>query len=150
VLVWRLARAPYAALDGEGGRRASARWHTRGRPIVYTASHLSLAVLELLVHIDPGEIPTDLVALTIDVPDDIRVETLDVGSLPADWRAPEHEACRRAGDAWLASLRTMVLRVPSAVVPEEHNFLLNPLHPDAARARVAARRLFTFDLRLLR
>src|SRR5919108_1210905 len=130
--VWRLARAPHAALDGEGGRRAAARWHTRGRPIVYTASHLSLVVLELLVHVDPDEIPADLLALTIDVPDDLPVETLDAQSLPSDWQAPEREACRPAGDAWLASLRTAVLRVPSAIVPEEHNFLLNPLHSDAA------------------
>src|SRR5919198_3247531 len=97
MIVWRLARAPHAALDGEGGRRAAARWHTRGRPIVYTASHLSLAVLELLVHVDPDEIPADLLALTIDVPDDVAVETLDTRSLPSDWQGPEDQASRRAG-----------------------------------------------------
>jgi RES domain-containing protein len=149
MILWRLARLAHAKLDGEGARLAGGRWNSRGRAAVYASSRLSLAALELLVHTDVPLVPPDLVAFEIEVPDTIPVETVDVASLPKDWRLPGHPSCRAIGDTWLAEERTAVLRVPSAVVPEEWNFLINPAHAAAKAIHVVGRRKFAFDSRLL-
>ncbi|HET9983432.1 MAG TPA: RES family NAD+ phosphorylase [Longimicrobiales bacterium] len=147
--IFRITKAPHADLTGEGGLHASGRWHRRGRRVVYAADSRALAILEALVHLDPEDVPDDLVLLTIDVPDDLPREDIDVAALPADWQGPLHPACLAAGDAWLAAARTPLLRVPSVMAHEEHTFLLNPAHPDAGRIAIQSRRDFTFDPRLL-
>ena len=110
---------------------------------------LSLAALELLVHTNVPLVPPDLVAYEIEIPDDVAIETVEPGDLPKDWRAPGHPGCRAIGDTWLAEERTAVLRVPSAVVPEEWNVIINPRHRAAKGIDVVRRRPFTFDSRLL-
>lgn len=148
--VWRLARRVHSALDGEGARRAGGRWNSPGIPVVYTSSALSLAVLELLVHTDPDLVPNDLHGFEINVPDSLIPRLLDVSTLPANWRQiPNHPACRAIGDDWLERRNHVLLGVPSAVVPEELNYLINPAHPDAASIRVVRSRAFSFDERLL-
>ena len=148
--LYRLCRAPFRALDGEGARLYGGRWNSAGRPVVYASETLALAALEYLVHVDPADVPADLVALTLDIPDDLATEVVAAADLPAGWeREPESGACQAIGDRWLREGRTPVLRVPAAPVPEESNVLLNPRHPDAARVRVAAERPFAFDPRLL-
>lgn len=149
MIVWRLARLAHVKLDGEGARLAGGRWNSRGRPAVYASSRLSLAALELLVHTDVPLVPTDLVACEIEIPDGVEIETVDVTDLPKDWRTPGHPGCRAIGDTWLAEERTPVLRVPSAVVPEEWNFIVNPRHRAATGIAVVGRRKFAFDSRLL-
>jgi RES domain-containing protein len=149
VIVWRLARLAHAKLDGEGARLAGGRWNSRGRAAVYASSRLSLAALELLVHTDVPLVPPDLVAFEIDVPDTLEVETVEVAELPKDWRLPGHPSCRAIGDTWLAEERTAALRVPSAVVPEEWNYIINPAHRAAKAVQVVGRRKFAFDSRLL-
>jgi RES domain-containing protein len=149
VIVWRLARLAHAKLDGEGARLAGGRWNTRGRAAVYASSRLSLAALELLVHTDVPLVPPDLVAFEIDIPDTLDIESVELAELPKDWRLPGHPGCRAIGDGWLAEERTAVLRVPSAVVPEEWNYLINPTHRAAKVIEVVGRRKFAFDSRLL-
>lgn len=151
MLLHRLCRAAFSALDGEGARLYGGRWSSPGLPVVYTSSSLSLAALEYLVHLDPSDAPADLVALTIEVPDSIQVATVDQGRLDRDWASsPGCASCQRVGDEWLKTSATPLLRVPSALVPEEYNCLLNPRHPEASSANVIARRPFTFDPRMLR
>src|SRR5919109_3484474 len=147
--VWRLARLAHVKLDGEGARLAGGRWNSRERPAVYTSSRLSLAALELLVHTDVSLIPPDLVACEIEIPDDIQVDAVDPADLPNDWRLPGHLGCRAIGDTWLDEGRTAVLRVPSAVVPEEWNYIINPRHRAAKSIDIVRRRTFSFDSRLL-
>ena len=148
--VYRICRAPYRALDGEGARRYGGRWNEPGVAVVYTASSLSLAALEGLVHLDPGEVPDDLLAQTIDVPDDVITQTVRVADLPSGWaQMVEHPACRALGTEWARAGATAGLRVPSAPVPDERNVLLNPAHPEFARIIVLAERAFTYDPRLL-
>lgn len=148
--VWRIARAAYQALDGEGARLYGGRWNPEGLAVVYTSTTLALAALEYLIHVDPALVPTDLVAMAIDVPEDVAADRVDLATLPADWReAPDHPACLEIGEAWAAAGKTLALRVPSAVVPEEENLLINPLHRDAARITVVRVRPFAFDPRLL-
>src|ERR1041385_1830245 len=148
--LWRVSN--YADLSGEGGRRVEARWHERGRPAVYLAEHAALALLETLVHldIDPDELPSHFQLLTVDAPDDVAVEEIaeaDLAARVSDWRHAPQET-RQVTRPWFVERRSALLRVPSAIVPAAFNYLLNPLHPDAARVTVVARQTAQFDARL--
>lgn len=150
--VWRISPEKYAAqcLAGIGGLHVSGRWHHRGRPIVYTSATPSLAALEVLVHVDPGLAPPDLRLVEVDMPDALAVESCDPAALAPDWQVfPAPAALLDFGSAWLTEQRTPVLRVPSAVLPIEHNYILNPAHPAAAGAKIAQVLAFSFDPRLL-
>lgn len=148
--VWRIARGCYAPLDGEGARLVGGRWNSAGRPVVYTAQTAALAVLEVLVWTDPEDVPDDLRLFEIELPADASITRLDPGSLPATWMEAGSPECMAVGDGWLATAESLALEVPSAVLPEERNLLINPRHPDAARVRIADSRPFAFDVRLLR
>lgn len=136
---WRLCRAPFADLSGEGARLYGGRWNSPGRAMVYAATDPALAVLEVRVHLDlpPELIPNDYVLTTIEMPD-LPVEV--VADLPVDPRA--------FGDQWLTEKRTPLLVVPSFIVPEARNMLVNPAHARAAEAKLASIRAFAFDRRL--
>lgn len=138
LLGWRICRQPFADLSGEGARLVGGRWNRPGRPMLYTAATPELAALEVRVHLDlpPELIPDDYVLMSVDL-DGLEVEVLS--ALPSD---PAH-----FGDRWLEQARTPVLRVPSVIVPESANLLVNPRHP-AGPGRVHAVRNFRFDPRL--
>ncbi len=149
--VWRLCRKPHARepLSGKGGSIVAGRWHEKGSRIVYTAGTLSLAALELLVHVGVNHAPSDLVAVEIVIPDDVEVGELPPSDLPRNWRdVPAPRRLQQLGTKWLRGRKSAVLRVPSAVIPAESNFLLNPLHPDASRIRVMGVTSFELDPRL--
>lgn len=147
--IWRLARAVYNPLSGEGARLYGGRWNPVGLPVVYTSAHLSLSVLELLVHVDPGDLPNDLAAFEIELPDDLLIETVSTDDLPDGWNlAATAPACREIGRRWIEGGSSPVLRVPSAVVPQEANYLVSPAHPEASRIREVGRAPFRFDPRL--
>lgn len=149
--VWRLCSARHArsALSGEGARLFGGRWNEKGVPLVYTSSTLALAVVEILVHVD--EVPVDFVAIRIDIPTSVKVERLSPRRLPRDWRAhPAPARLQAEGTEWAHSLRSLALEVPSAVVPQERNVLLNPLHPGRAALVVHKPERFAFDRRLKR
>ena len=139
------------AFDGEGARRQAGRWNSEGTPVVYTASTVSLAALELLVHADVEDMPSGYVAIPVDIPKSLRIESVKLAALPAHWRgcAPYPRECQMLGDAWVASKRTVVLTVPSVVVPIEQNHLLNPVHPDFRKLAIGNPEKFEFDERLL-
>jgi len=149
VILWRISRHP--ELDGAGGLRASARWHTRGRPIVYCAPNPAGALLEALVHaeVDIEDLPVSFRYLEIEAPDALAVEAVDPGALARSWRT-DLPATRRAGDLWLQSGRTALLRVPSAIVPETWNILINPRHAESEQVRVVRIHSHGLDPRLLR
>jgi len=150
VLTWRICRTAYQSLDGEGARLHGGRWTSEGVPAVYTSSGLALAALEYLAHVEVADAPDDLVAMALRVPDDAGETTVAVEQLPRDWhRLPDHPACAALGDAWAADGTALLLRVPSAVVPEETNLLINPRHPRAREVVVKSVRPFAFDPRLL-
>lgn len=126
------------------------RWNEPGTPLVYTSSSLALAQLEALVHFDRSEAPDDLVAVELEVPARIRIEVVEVARLPRGWnRHPAPLALARIGTEWARSLKSAVLRVPSAVVPREPNYLVNPEQADAARVKVIGCEPVRFDERLL-
>lgn len=149
--VYRLCRRGHTALDGEGARLYGGRWNSAGRRVLYTSESLALAALELLVHIPAALAPTDLVALTIDIPDDLVAERIEASQLPTNWFGyADGASCRLLGDAWFESGNTALLRAPAAPVPEEHNFLVNLTHDGAQRVGVLHSRAFHFDPRLVK
>ncbi len=144
MIVYRLCKAVHAALDGEGARLWGGRWNSPGRSMVYAAASPSLAVLEVLVHLDlPAELlPDDLTLLTIEIPDDTAIRRLE--PMPAN-----EDGCRAAGDGFLDAGDALALMVRSVVVPQEWNALLNVGHADMERIVVLASEPFRVDPRLL-
>ena len=144
MIVHRLTKAAFTALDGEGARRFGGRWNSAGRPAVYAAASPSLAVLEVLVHLDlPGELmPDDYRLIGIEIPDDAQVELLNHAPGAAD-------DCLAAGDDFLIRAAALVLLVPSIVVPQERNAILNVRHPAMSRVAIVTDEPFRFDPRLL-
>ena len=144
--LWRVSS--HASLDGAGGLRASGRWHHRGKRIVYCAPNPATALLEILVHaeIDIQDIPVTIRYLEIEAPDSIALESLDI-SAGAGWQT---EKSRRAGDEWLSSKRSALLRVPSVIVPATWNVLINPAHLESAHIRIVHTHRHAFDRRLLK
>ncbi|MBY0506841.1 MAG: RES domain-containing protein [Bryobacteraceae bacterium] len=135
--IYRVCRARYAVLNGEGAKRVGGRWNSPGRAVVDMAGSVALAVLENLVHLSRQDFPTGYVVIGALVPEDIRILSLDEAADP-----------QQAGDKWFDSQESAVLRVNSVVVRGDSNFLLNPTHPDFSRITVEAAKPFEFDPRL--
>jgi RES domain-containing protein len=150
VRCYRLCEPRFRALDGAGALKFGGRWNSPGYPVVYTSSTRALAALELLVHFGLDQAPEELLLLSIHIPDSILPDRISSDALPSRWQTESaFESCRRIGKDWLASAEQLALQVPSAVVPEEFNLLLNPRHPAFAEVGTASARPFTFDPRLL-
>jgi RES domain-containing protein len=150
-IVWRIttARRARTAFSGEGARLYGGRWNPKGVPLVYCAESRALAMLEMLVQDEP--LRARYVAIPATLPDGMAIERVDRAKLPSDWRALRRAAdLRTIGAAWAESKRTAVLAVPSAVLPEETNYLLNPLHTEFKRVRMGKPSTLVTDVRLLR
>ncbi|MBI3263193.1 MAG: RES family NAD+ phosphorylase [Acidobacteria bacterium] len=149
MILWRISN--HVSLAGDSALRASGRWHTRGRRVIYCAQSPAAALLEILVHfeIEIQDLPARYRLLQIETPDDVTVEHVAVSQLPADWIA-NTDTTRAIGDAWLAKGRSLLLVVPSAVVPETFNVLLNPRHADAGRVEIAQSTEHVIDRRLFK
>ncbi|HEY7211488.1 MAG TPA: RES family NAD+ phosphorylase [Bryobacteraceae bacterium] len=145
--LWRISNHP--TLDGRGGLRASARWHTRGQRIVYASPNPATALLEILVHaeIDWRDVPVSFRFLEIAAPAGIQSETVERARLSSGWES-RPESTRRIGDEWLRSGRTALLLVPCVIVPETYNILFNPLHRDAVEVAIVRMHRHAFDRRL--
>ena len=151
IVAWRLCKARHAknAFDGEGARREGGRWNSRGIPVVYLAESLALAALEQFVHIPRAAAGIAFVSFKVEIPAEAKVAELDVGALPPNWRAePVPGETMAIGDAWFKGKTTPVLRVPSVIVPEEFNYVLNIFHPDYRKIRIRSPRAFGFDPRM--
>jgi RES domain-containing protein len=143
--VYRVCRAIHVRLDGEGAKRVGGHWNSPGHAVVYMAESISLAVLENLVHMLREDFPVGYVSVSALIPDELSILTEDEVKVDLPDAGP-----RELGDHWLASLASAVLRVRSAVIPEDFNFLLNPRHPGFARIIVEPAIPFVFDERLFR
>lgn len=139
MIAWRISRLPFTDLSGTGARLYGGRWNSPGRAMLYAAETAALAVLEVRVHLD----------LTPDLlPDDYVLTAIEIGAASLETAPDLAEDPQAFGDRWLAEARTPVLRVPSFIVPESFNLLLNPAHPDAGAFAIANQRPFRFDERL--
>lgn len=144
MILWRVSN--YADLKGIGGIKRAGRWHNVGRPIVYLAEHPALALLETLVHLEIDTID--------DLPDTyklLKVELVDPPSLMVIEDVLEDVTIsRQIGDDWLRGDDSLLLQVPSVLVPESSNFLFNPSHIDAGKAQIVANHDWPFDKRLVK
>jgi len=151
VSAWRIVKRELAkdAFSGEGARLYGGRWNSPGVSVVYTAQSQSLAALELLVHLENSDLLHEYVVIEARF-DASLITRIAKSGLPKDWRASPPPATARAiGDAWIADEPSPILELPSAVIPAENIFLLNPQHSDFAKIEVAAPLDFEFDLRLI-
>ena len=154
VAVWRIASdAPdWEATDlgGRGAERTGGRWNRRGTPVLYASSSIALACLETVVHLNAGlGLPLNRYLVRIDLPDEIwaRRTAFDAGQIGWDAEPPGRVSLNW-GQEWLLSARTLLAEVPSVVVPEERNLLINPAHADATRLRATKLRKWLYDGRL--
>jgi RES domain-containing protein len=147
---WRIVKEKHAAnaFDGEGARLFGGRWNSQGTRVVYTSSALSLAALELLVHLNPP-MPFRYAAISVSF-DDAMVHTIPAAELPEDWMdQPPPQSSQAIGDLWVQQAHSAVLELPSVIIPTETNFLLNPAHPDFKNIQFGKPVPFSFDPRLL-
>ena len=149
MILWRISN--HASLTGGGGMRVSGRWHARGRRIIYCSESPASALLEILVHfeIDVRDLPAKYRLLKLHGPDNLHLDVVTVANLPEGW-LEQTDVTRATGDRWLQAGRSPLLRVPSAVVPETFNVLLNPAHPDAVKVTVVQVSNHVIDSRLLK
>lgn len=141
--LWRLYRAAHGpGLDGLGGLHAAGRWHRLGRRVVYFGATPAIVVLEKLAHVDPQALPEDLLLGRF-------AGEPSVESITEPLQLDELVACRERGERFLEAGRAGALRVPSVILTEESNYLLNASHPDIAGIRLVSERSFFFDQRLL-
>lgn len=148
--LWRIARRPHA-LDrlGTGARSAGGRWNSIGTAVIYTGRTIAIAALETFVHV-AAVVPPDLVLIRVVLPDRHSSETAAPPDLPPGWdTVPPGPASMRFGTRWASEKRSLVLYVPSALLPEEQNAVLNPGHPEFAAVTMTIERPFHFDPRLL-
>jgi RES domain-containing protein len=151
MLAWRICKAKHvaSAFSGPGAEKHGGRWNYKGQPMVYASTSLSLAALELFVHLQPDSMPDDLHSVVATIPDELHFEEIGISSLPANWRDyPAPASLQEIGTVWLREARSLMLIVPSAVNPEEKNILINPLHPDADRITDIKDKPFQFDPRM--
>ena len=145
--VWRLSKRKYAqtAFSGEGGLHVAGRWTPRGFRAVYVSESLALASLEVFVHAETQNLP--LVAIRAEIPNPSILE-VPREKLPANWQdIAAYPQLQALGDRWLREAATPILKVPSAIVPVEFNFILNPVHPDL-EIRIEPPITFQFDRRM--
>jgi RES domain-containing protein len=148
VILWRVSN--FQTLNGVGGLYVSGRWHTRGHPILYCTLNPATALLETLVHIeiDSEDRPERFQVLRIEGSDSLSIEKVEPRSLSPDW-AVDMSITQSIGDRWLGGGRSLLLQVPSVLVPETWNVLVNPQHAEGNRLKVTATYEHAFDVRLL-
>ena len=151
-VAWRIVK-PYRVADafsGEGAQIYGGRWNPIGLAMVYAAESKSLAALEILVHVDAAELLDNYLCIPIHF-DSQLLRTLDFRDLPDDWRSPLlPSSTRRMGQTWAEDGLSVVLKVPSVLVPGESNYLINPRHPNFGKLKIGAPEPFEFDSRLLK
>jgi RES domain-containing protein len=147
VILWRVSN--YPALDGVGGLYVSGRWHTKGHPVLYCTLNPATALLETLVHmeIDTEDRLERFQVLRIEGPDTLSTEEIKPNVLSANW-VEDIAFTQNVGDGWLSETGSLLLKVPSVLVPETWNVLVNPQHPEANLLKITMTYEHPFDARL--
>ena len=149
MIVYRLSSSRYARdLCGRGSELAGGRWNNKGTALIYTSQSRALCMLEVAVHLPLGNLPLDYHLVSIELPD-ISLPVVEISSLGTAWKAwPPSSHTRHIGDEFVKEGKHLGLRVPSAIVPEEFNVLINPKHGDMTRVKIIHTEPFSFDSRL--
>ena len=148
--VYRISKCDFISdLRGTGAATYPGRWHSKGTYILYTSGSPSLALLESVVHIS-NIVISAYCMICLSVPED-KIKSLAVTDLPANWFAnPPADNLRKVGDEFIRENKFLALKIPSAIMPEENNYLLNPGHPDFKKVAVAYTRTIPIDERFLK
>ena len=147
MILYRIVKCNYADLSGTGARLYGGRWNSEGRSMVYLTSSRSLGVLEALAHLSPTNLPNDYCLMTIEAPDSFQ--EVESQSLPQNWHDfTEPNSLKQIGNKFLQENKYLLLKVPSAIVEEEFNYLMNPMHPKATKVKILSSKPFHFDPRL--
>ena len=147
--VYRITSHVYATdISGEGARLAGGRWNTAGVSVVYTCEHISLSILEILVKADKFTIPDNYTIVSIDLPFDENFSSVELSKLKLNWQQKINYT-QWMGDQFIKNKESLVLKVPSAIVPQEHNYLINPMHKDFKQVKIFKTELLNLDKRLM-
>ena len=147
MIVCRITSTAHAKALTASGRPA--RWNPEGKKMIYTAASISLACLENVVHRSGEGLSSSFNILFIEIPDEVAVKEILLSSLPANWKDFEnYRHTQDLGNRWLNSLESALLKVPSAIVQQENNYLINPVHPYFKKIRIIKSELFKFDTRI--
>ena len=149
MIVFRLSKAQFANdLSGKGAELVGGRWNSRGNAMLYTSQSIALCVTEIAVHVPLGILPKDFQLVHIEVPDE---DFLELKRLPKDWQTfPHSNSTQMLGDKFLKEQKFLVLKVPSATVQGEFNYLINPRHKNFNQIKILKIESFSFDERLFR
>ena len=149
MIVYRIARTKYANdLSGEGARLNGGRWNHKLTPCIYTSESRALALLEYTVNVNIDDIPRALSFAIIEVPDD-NILSVTVEGLPGNWtESPAPASTKNYGTGLLKKGEYAVIKIPSAVIPFEYNYLLNPLHKDSTKFKILDVHDFVYDVRI--
>lgn len=149
--VFRLVRSKYKIkLSGKGAAMSGNRWNSKGTEIIYCADSRALAMAEVAVHLSLATLPNDFVMLEIDIPAEVSKSSLAVSKLPVGWNQfPHLIETQSIGDDFIAQNKSCILKVPSAVVPGDFNYLINPIHPDFSKISIVGKDKFPFDNRFV-
>jgi len=150
MIVFRLSKSKFANdLSGKGAEKSGGRWNSKGTALVYTSNSRALCTTEIAVHTPLGNIPLDYMLVTIEIPDDISLQEISGTKLSTDWKSfPHSNSTQEMGDKFVADCKFAVLKVPSAVVQGDFNFLINPSLAESARIKILSFEPFSFDERL--
>jgi RES domain-containing protein len=148
MIIYRLGTGNFANdLSGEGAKLFGGRWNSAGSRALYTSEHISLCILEILVRANKQTSPDAYTIISIELPENSFSE-IKLKNLKTDWQF-HLEYSQYIGDQFLESKKALMLKVPSAIVPQEHNFLINPLHKDFEKVKITSSELLNLDKRLL-
>lgn len=148
MIIYRISNSLHSDdISGTGAKIFGARWNTKGTPMLYTSGTISLALLELLVHSQFKRFSIELDLVTIQLPPSFKAAEISIKKVKDDWEK-DHGYTQFIGDEFIRNKQDLVLKVPSAIVQEENNFLINPLHPDFKKVRIIETRSFKTDERL--
>ncbi|MFN3757159.1 MAG: RES family NAD+ phosphorylase [Flavobacterium sp.] len=150
MIVYRITKRKHSLdISGTGAALFPGRWNQKGTPVLYTSESIEIALLENIVHAPPMIIP-DLEILTIEIPDN-SIEELTISNLPSNWQNyPSPTILSKMGQDWIDEGKTISLKVPSAIVPTSHNFILNCKHKDYNQVKLIEQKSFYFDPRLVK
>lgn len=150
MFVYRITKVEHATLDGTGGLYASGRWHKKGLPVIYTSEHASLAAWEKIVHVASFEnLPNNLLLVKIEMPDEIEIQQAPENILVKGWDGfPYTNETVNFGASFLRAKEYMALKVPSVIIPDEFNIILNPQHPEIHQLKIISTTPFLFDNRI--
>lgn len=152
MIVFRLCKSVYRFdLSGRGAEKSGGRWNSKGIAMVYAGETRALCTTEIAVHTPLGILPSDYFLVSIDVPDSIKMYEFPIKKLPKDWNSfPHTDATQKLGDSFIRDEKYLIMKVPSAVVQGEFNYLINPFHEDAKKLSVVKAEHFRFDERLFK